>query len=333
MTTSFVSNAPSPVQPQSTSMVRIDTDAVTRAAFEANNAALTGYLRTVAPLPSWRNGSDCTIDAEPRGVAAPHEAHERSRRYGWTLIAIVVLSIVATGGLAFTAYNLGMIPHVGLTVAIWIGGGGSLAIYLVQQLQRHDLAHSPEAIALTREQANAYATETDADSRQLLTKAYADSITTAAAADADARRASAQLAQQRIDADLARLQTTTVRPVPPPVTDLSDDLSAPVPPPVATCSASVETCAPMPPTVAAVVLAWLDAGLRSGDIQPGRPLRIRAPWSARGDLPAAVKPEVARRLATCEPPLFRDGDGRQVVFGPYSANAARAVVRHVLADL
>lgn len=327
-------------------LARIDTDAVTRATFEANNAALAGYLRTVtptvAPLPGWRR--DEVIDAAPVGVAAPHEAHERSRRYGWTLIAIVALAIVATGGLAFTAYNLGVIPHVGLTVAIWIGAGGVLSIYLVQRLQRADIAHSPEAIALVGAQAAAFATETAAEAAAQLTGAYADLLRLQAQAAVDAQRQSLALRQAEIERDLLRLQPAP-RPAPPPAADLLHDLPGDLLPdlraPVATpVAAPAPTCAgaaadpSAPPTVAGVVLAWWLAGVDAGDIRPGRVLRTRAPWSERSELlPPQVKDAVWARLQRVEPPIFTVGAGGQFVAGNYGRQAGRAAIRGVLSDL
>lgn len=358
-TATYVAPLPSaPVMPPPTTLARLDIDAVTRDAFAANNAALDGYLRQIAPLPAWRNGLDCTIDAEPRGVAAPHESHERSRRYIWTLAAIVALSIVATGGLAFTAYQVGALPNVGLTVAIWIGAGGMLAIYLVQRLQAHDLAHSPEAIALVRERANAYATETNADAQAGLIAAYADTLRSQAAAHA----ATVQAQAAALDAHTQSL----ARPVPvrpprrvtvagatqPQAWEL-DAAGNPVvlPPPAPPCTppsppaAFLEytvAAAPAPagvdPTVA-VMLAWV-AELYATDAATGeyvnleggtRAILLRAPWSERSTaLPPAARKQVWRRLQALQPPLFSQTTGGRYVLGPYPKLAALAAVRGAL---
>ena len=329
MTTSFVSSTTTPVVTQSTQLARIDADAVTRQAMESNSQALAAYLRAVAPsMPTVHND---VVDTPPRGVAAPHEAHERSNRFRWTLIAIVCLSIVATGGLAFTAYQVGAIQHVGLAISVWIFTGGSLAIWLVHRLQVRDMAYSPEAIALETAAAQRYAAETDADSRQLLARAYSDVLRTDASAKADVHRQSAATRQAEIDRDMLRLQSTHQAPRPP-ARETCADLPA-------TCITPAETCAPtcitpdLPVSVAAVVLSWLEAGIKAGDIQPGRYIRKTAPWSDRGELPESVRAEVKRRLATCQPPMIEAGTGGLYKFGPYGWVAARATVRGILSDL
>ena len=329
MTTSFVSSTTTPVVTQSTQLARIDADAVTRQAMESNSQALAAYLRAVAPsMPTVHND---VVDTPPRGVAAPHEAEGRTQRYRLTLVAIVCLATLATGGLSFTAYNLGMIAHVGLAVTIWLGASGIVSIWLVTWLQRLDLAYSPEAIALVRENAIAYQTEAHADAMKEVGSAYAFALRTDATAKADVHRLSAEIRNREVDRDLLRLQSTHQAPRPP-ARETCADLPA-------TCITPAETCAPtcitpdLPVSVAAVVLSWLEAGIKAGDIQPGRYIRKTAPWSDRGELPESVRAEVKRRLATCQPPMIEAGTGGLYKFGPYGWVAARATVRGILSDL
>jgi hypothetical protein len=326
---SFVDpHAVRPYQQSTTALAHFNPQAVVSEVLAQNGQMVSELLRQYSPQLATDAGA---------GVAAynPQQTvlddRGRTSRYKWTVGAIVGICGIVALGLGVAIYRAGG-DSIVATAAFLLSWGG-MALYYANRAQYTDAEHSPDGVSLVVERARAYSVETDAESRQALAKAYADSITIAAQADAVARRMAARQQQQRIDADLLRLQAATRRPVERPVSDLSTDLSLPVATPVATCQPPAADDAIMPPTIAAIVLAWLDAGMRSGEIQPGRPLRMRAPWSARGELPASVKPEVARRLATCQPPLFTDGAGNQLVFGPYSANAARAVVRGVLSDL
>jgi hypothetical protein len=345
METNYVTPATvAPVQLAPAPIARLDIDAVTRDTFAANNAALTGYLRQIAPLPSWRTGNDCTIDAEPRGVAAPHESHERSNRYRWTLLAIVALSIVATGGLAFTGHELGMIANVGLTVAVWIGAGGSLAIYLVQRLQAHDLEHSPEAIALVREHAAAYATETGADAQAGLTAAYADTLRI----QAQAHAATVQAQAAALDAQVQRLMLPPMASQPRRVTVagsaqpqawewdtngnpvlLPEGDNTPVPPVCPPLSPPVPTG--VDPTVAQM-LEWVASLYDAPDrVHPDtrRIINTELPWSARSKaLPETEKPRV--KAAMVSTGLFAPLPGNGLALECTIKGVALRKVREVL---
>ncbi len=312
--------APAPPAPLAT----VSPDAVTRQALNANGDALNAYLRTVAPAIGdvWSDG-----EPEPHGLSSPAEQEGRTVRYRWTIVAIVLVAAIVATGIAVASYRAmdDKIVAVAAFFLIW----GGVALLFVDRAQHHDLTHSAEGVALVAERARAYSTETDADSRQALANAYADAIRTGASSQADVARLTAQQAQQRLDQDLLRLQQQTKRPVRTPDRDLIETCAAPDPTPATTCT---ETCAP--PTVAAIVLAWWLAGVDGGDIQPGRALRTRAPWSLRAtDLPAATKTEIWRRLERMEPPLFVVGAGNQLIAGNYSRLAGSAAIRHLLADL
>lgn len=309
-------------------ITRLNPDDALQGAFAANNGALADYLRAVAPMPSWRN--DTFIDAEPQGIAAPHEAHERTRRYGWTLLAIVILSIVATGGLAFTGYQLGMIPHVGLAVTIWIGAGGMLAIFLVQRLQHADMEHSPEAIALVRERAGAFATETAAEASAGVAAAWAYAIRSEA--DAKARQVHAQAAA--LDAEVQRLMLAAPSPQPrrqqlatPEIQPQTWHLDAegnpqPGPAPVATPVATpvvtpvAPPVAPGVPPVTATVLSWI-ASLYDDPaaVHPDtRRVLAELPWSARSRaLPEAEKARIKTAMLDLDPPLFESAPGNGLI--------------------
>jgi hypothetical protein len=320
--------APPPMLP---TITRMNPDSALQEAFAANNGALADYLRAVVPMPSWRN--DTVIDAEPQGIAAPHEAHERTRRYGWTLLAIVILAIVATGGLAFTGYQLGMIPHVGLAVTIWIGAGGMLAIFLVQRLQHADMEHSPEAIALVRERAGAFATETAAEASAGVAAAWAYAIRS----EANAKSHQTQAQAAALDAEVQRLMLAAPspqprRPAPAITTEIQPQpwhLDAdgnpqpgpdPVPTPVATPVATpvvtpvAPPVAPGVPPVTATVLSWI-ANLYDDPaaVHPDtRRVLAEVPWSARSKaLPEAEKARIKAAVLGLD--LFEPAPGNGLI--------------------
>jgi hypothetical protein len=310
-------------------------DAMVRETMRANGEALTSYLRTIAPaLPT------VTLDREPDECITNDAG--RTARLQIVIVAIVLVTAIVGAGLAFAIYraaNDGIIA-----VSAFLGGWGALALWFATRAQRTDVENAPETI---REHGARFATETDAETRQILGRAYAVAVETDARARADMQRFQAQTAQARIDVDLARLAVQPrargpllpPRPVCGPVDDPSDDLAAPVAAPVATCSPPVaapvpEEEAPTVPSVAAIVLHWLLSGMDSGKLAPGALVRERVPWSARSELlPATVKPEVERRLLAIDPPLFVATAGGQFRFGAHSRRTAAACVRNLLADL
>ncbi len=371
MTATYVTPAPTYTAPPPppAPLARIDVDGVTRDAFAAINTTADAYLRQIAPLPAWRTDGPypTTIDAPPPGIAAPHEAHERSRRYGWTLIAVVMLAIVATGGLAFTGHELGMIANVGLTIAMWIGAGGSLAIYLVARLQAHDLAHSPEAVALVRERAAAYATETGADAAAGVAAAYADTLRLQAQAQAATQQAQAaalgahvaQLAApppapRRVRACPERSEGAPGIAQPqawhldangepqPGAAPLPAPPACPPCPPLSPPAPALEYVAAVTPApagvdpVAGLVLAWVaslyddPAALDPRD----RRILVELPWSgrARGEyaLPKAERARVRDALLSVQPPLFAALPGNAVALVGRSKWFALEKVKGVL---
>ena len=321
MTTSFVSSTTTPVITQNTQLARIDADGVTRQAMDANNAALTQYLRAVSPtLPTWRN--DQAIDDPAPAV----NDLGRTTRLRIIIVAIVVICAIVSCGLAILAYRVGADGMLATALFFTVWGGS--AFYAVSIAQRTDTENAPEVVAAHGAR---YSQETDADSRARLAAAYAFALRTDATAKADVHRLSAEIRNREVDRDLLRLQSTHQAPRPP-ARETCADLPA-------TCITPAETCAPtcitpdLPVSVAAVVLSWLEAGIKAGDIQPGRYIRKTAPWSDRGELPESVRAEVKRRLATCQPPMIEAGTGGLYKFGPYGWVAARATVRGILSDL
>lgn len=287
----------------------VDVQSLATDAMNANNHMVLQVLRSMGT----------TIDAErtpaqPAGLSSPGELAARNERFRWTVVATVILSMVATGGIVAIAVVTGQLtPALGL--ATWIALTGLCAMVAVWHVHRTELAHTPEALEGERIAGDYDVSATDAESRQILARAYADAVRDDAAArraSAEAQRA-ANLAYTQAPAQRQMDYTPRERPESPAVDDCS---AAPAETPVQSAGTpTMSIVAPDP--VLASVLEFLDLQ-HANYVATGRTLiQDRLPWSARGAMPQGDKERVEATLAHIVNPPIVAGAGNRLHWNPH----------------
>jgi len=271
----------------------------------ANNDMVTAILRSMTPA----------IDAEPGnraqpGLSSPSELAARNERFRWTTAATVALSAVTAGGICWVAYLAGAVNEPG-ALAGWLTLSGLAGYASVQWTHHRESQLTAEAIELERVAGDYDVAATDAESRQLLARAYAQSIVD----DAAARRASAEAQRS------ANLQLCAPTRQPMDYTPRQNAHNALTEAQEASqvCQAETPALAPVgaletptaPDPLLVKVLAELDR-LHADYLATGRTLITeRLPWSARGTWPQADKERTRRNLAALNVPPIVAGDGNR----------------------
>ncbi len=300
----------------------IDTGLIIRDTLRANGELVGGLLRTISPTLEGPLDDGQVVGT----YSTPAESAERTKRYRFSITAIVLICATIAAGIVLLAYNAHMVDSVA-GVAGWLTLTGLLSASLVYRLQAQDFKHSAEGIAHAREGYRAVVDQTDADSRAELAKAYAYAIRRQA--DAQAHTVEAQA--KALDAEVQRLMLATPAPQSRRLRAPAHDDGAvqewhldaegnpqpglsPVPPPVAT-----PVCPPVPPgvdPVVATVLAWVASLYDDPATVHAESRRVLAevPWSARSKaLPEADKQRVKIAVLGLDPPLFEIAPGNGLV--------------------
>lgn len=277
----------------------VDVQRLATDAMSANNDMVTAILRSMTPA----------IDADPGnraqpGLSSPSELAARNERFRWTTAATVALSAVTAGGICWVAYLAGAVNEPG-ALAGWLTLSGLAGYASVQWTHHRESQLTAEAIELERVAGDYDVAATDAESRQLLARAYADAVRD----DAAARRASAEAqraANLQTLAPAQRQMDYTPREAPE-RRQWQDDAAAPI----TTPSQAAETpTAPDP--VLAGVLEFLDRQ-HAAYVQTGRTLITeRLPWSARGAMPQGDKERVDQALSHIVNPPIIVGAGNRL---------------------
>ncbi len=235
---------------------------------------------------------------------------------------IVIICGIVAAGLGVLAYRTvadGVIA-VGLFFVLW----GSTALYFSHKAQLTDAEHSPEGAALVAARAAGFATETDAESRQLLARAFATSIEVDRAARADVARMQAADRQAALMAETTRVQLTAQRQLvarqAPHMGDQDGDpeVATPVITHVDTYTPAVEPITPgVQPHVSAVLKFVCQCYQKGADGQfvnmdrQGYITGMRAPWARRGELSDTDKEAAVALLTQIQPWLLAYDDKRR----------------------
>ncbi len=339
---------PTPVRP----------DAVMREAIGGYTDMVGGYLKTLTPrvevLPP--------VDQPQRGVSNEYEIRARNERFRFVVGAIVLLAAITAGGLVLLFKTSARLDGL-TTLASWLAITGIISGIAVWAMHRQDSRLTPEGLESERMGYLAVVEQTDAESRAKLADAYAH----ASRADADARahavraQADALLAETKRIADrpvatpaprrAVQFQpvqwvdeddgTPVVTPVAPPVgtpvqgpvTPLSDPLSGTCLPPVGPeVQGGIDATRT---TVLEFVASLYDAD-GSGNyvnVHADGTLKVRTPWSARGDLSGQEKERVRAALDRLHPALFETGAGNQQRLNLRAYSSRRHAVRALGAAL
>ncbi len=285
----------------------IDVQTLATDVMANNNNLVMAVLRSMGP----------TLDGEPgrapvAGLSSAAELAARNTRFKWVVAAVVMLAATTAAGIVFVAYLAGHVDGPG-ALAGWLVLSG-LAGYISVTYVHHKEAHlSPEALEGERIASDYDIAATDAESRQVLAKAYADAVRD----DAAARRATAESTRQ---ANIAytlpapRPMDYTPREAAPErqfVVQWEEDTAAPdETPPAPALAPPAQVAAPDPVLVkmlAVIGEIYADCERRDSSL-----ITMRLPWSARGDWPASDKARALAVLATFgNTPLIEMRDGNR----------------------
>ena len=284
---------------QSTAIVArpVDVQQLATDAMTSNNNMVMAVLRQMQPTID----ADPADRAQPAGLSSPGELAARNERFRWTVVATVILSMVATGGIVAIAVVTGQLtPALGL--ATWIALTGLCAMVAVWHVHRTELAHTPEALERLRTECEFDVSAQDAESRQILAQAYADAVRD----DAAARRASAESARQ---ANIAYTQAPAQRQMDYTPRTAPDCSTAPAP----VCAPVTPTAPATPDPALAAMLAFIREVFTDCERRDSSLITQRLPWSARGDWQAGDKARAVAVLATFpeSAPLIETRDGNR----------------------
>lgn len=298
---------------QSTAIVArpVDVQQLATDAMSANNAMVLQVLRSMGT----------TIDAERTpaqpGLSSPAELAARNTRFKWVIVAVVVLAAITAAGIVSVAYLAGHVSGAG-AIAGWLVLSGVAGYASVTYVHHKEANLSPEALEGERIAGDYDVSATDAESRQILARAYADAVRDDAAArraSAEAQRA-ANLAYTQAPAQRQMDYTPRERPESPAVDDCSAaPPETPVRPAGTPTAPAAAPAAPDP--VLASVLDFLDRQ-HANYVATGRTLiQDRLPWSARGAMPQGDKERVEATLAHIVNPPIVAGAGNRLHWNPH----------------
>lgn len=287
----------------------LDVQRIAENALAANGAMVSDLLRHFAPV---------TVDADSQrvqpGLSTPAELTARNQRFRWVIVAVVLLAAITAAGIVSVAYLAGHVSGAG-ALAAWLTLSGMAGYLSVTYVHHREAALSPEAIELERIAGDYDIAAQDAESRQLIARAFADSIRD----DAAARRASAEAQRS------ANLQLCAPTRQPMDYTPRQNAHNAHTEAQEASqvCQAETPALAPVraletptapevaPDPLLVKVLEELDR-LHADYLATGRTLITeRLPWSARGTWPQADKERTRRNLAALNVPPIVAGDGNR----------------------
>lgn len=286
----------------------VDVQSLATDAMNANNSMVMAVLRQMQP----------TIDAERTpaqpGLSSPAELAARNTRFKWVIVAVVLLAAITAAGIVSVAYLAGHVDGAG-ALAAWLVLSGVAGYASVTYVHHKEANLSPEALEGERIAGDYDVSATDAESRQILARAYADAVRDDAAArraSAEAQRA-ANLAYTQAPAQRQMDYTPRERPESPAVDDCS---AAPAETPVQSAGTpTMSIVAPDP--VLASVLEFLDLQ-HANYVATGRTLiQDRLPWSARGAMPQGDKERVEATLAHIVNPPIVAGAGNRLHWNPH----------------
>jgi hypothetical protein len=298
---------------QTTALAKpVDVQRITQDAIGANvemvNQVLRQYATPTAPT-GYRN-------PQPIGVSSRDELDARNTRFKWTIVAVVVLSAVTALGIVLVAQRAMELDTVA-TVAGWLVLSGLGGYASATWVHSRESALTPEALEGERIAGDYDIAAVDAESRQIIARAFARSIEN----DSETKRANAE-AQRLANLSLLNQPKPTQAPQRARATfydesDL-DDYEQPV-------------CAPVAPTMATWELAQDEGFQPIKPAQPSEALRnllqavreiyadcerrnsdtitSRLPWSARGEWAARDKERARAVLESFDPALIEAGDG------------------------
>ena len=296
----------------STALAPIDVQRITQDAMASNTAMVTALLKQYATTAP-------TGDRNPQqsGISSPAELASRNERFKWTIVAVVLLATVTALGIVLVAQRA-LETDAAVTIAAWLLLSGLGSYFSALWVHSRESALTPESIERERVAGDYDIAATDAESRQIIARAFATSIEN----DSETKRANAE-AQRMANQSLLERSKPTQAPQRAPVQayddsyqdDYEQPVRAPFAPSVATWDGDEwEGLQPMTPAQPDRVLVaflqaigelYADCARRNSDT-----ITTRLPWSTRGEWTQKRDKERAQAvLSTFDPPLIVVAEG------------------------
>ena len=268
---------------QSTAIVKsINPEAITRDAMAQNSAMVANLLKQFAPTidaPSNRN-------PPVAGIASRDELDARNTRFKWTIVAVVVLSTITALGIVLVAQRAMELGTVE-TIAGWLVLSGLGGYASATWVHHRESQLTPEALESERIAGDYDIAATDAESRQIIARAFAKSIEN----DSETKRLNSEA--QRL-ANLSLLERSKPQERPQRAgrvfydeSDL-DDYETPVCAPESPTTATYDAELPVQPTIQpdkdlAAMLEAIDRLYRECEQRDSDVIVSALPWGNRGE--------------------------------------------------
>ena len=290
-----------------TALAPIDTQKIAREWGDEYVSTMNGMLRQYA-TPTAPTG-----DRNPQqsGIASPAELASRNERFKWTIVAVVLLATVTALGIVLVAQRAMELDTVG-TIAGWLVLSGLGGYASATWVHHRESQLTPESIEMERVKSDYDLGSVDAESRQIIARAFATSIEN----ESETKRANAE-AQRAANLSLLERSKPRTAPQRAPVQAYDeldqDDYEQPVQAPFAPTMATYEfaqelefqAIAPIAPDKDLVaMLAEIDRIYAHCEERDSDIIKIGLEWSAAGDFSPDAKVKAARVLAYFDPPLI-----------------------------
>ena len=284
----------------------IDVQRITQDAMASNTAMVTELLRQYATTAPADNRHP-----QVTGIASKDELASRNERFKWTTVAVIVLSSITAAGIVLVAQRQMELDTVA-AIAGWLflsGAGGYASALLVH---RTESRLTPEALEMERVRGDYDVSSVDAESRQIIARAFATSIEN----DSETKRANAEAnrAQNMAWLESSKVRTAPQRAQPTRYEDSYRDYDespqiAPESPTLATWDDDESEELIAAPTIAPdrdliAMLAEIDRLYSDCDKRGSDIITIKLQWGDRGDWDVDVKEKAIRVLAYFDPPLI-----------------------------
>ena len=291
----------------STALARpIDVQRITQDAMASNTAMVTELLRQYATTAPADNRHP-----QVTGIASKDELASRNERFKWTTVAVIVLSSITAAGIVLVAQRQMELDTVA-AIAGWLflsGAGGYASALLVH---RTESRLTPEALEGERIAGDYDIAATDAESRQIIARAFATSIEN----DSETKRANAE-AQRMANQSLLERSKPVQAPQRAPVQaydeldqdDYEQPVQAPFAPTLATWDDDEwEGLQPMTPIAPdrdlVAMLNHIDQLYADCDKRDSDVIMLTLQWGNRGEWSIDAKAKADRVLVYFDPPLI-----------------------------
>ena len=289
----------------------VDLEGITRDAMASNTAMVTALLKQYATTAP-------TGDRNPQvtGISSRDELSARNERFRWTTVEVVVLVAITAAGIVLVAQRQMELDAVA-TIAGWLVLSGLGGVASATWVSHQESRLTPESIERERVAGDYDIAATDAESRQMIARAFATSIEN----DSETKRAYAEAQRAANQSLLERSKPITAPQRAQPTRyddsyDYADETPqcAPESPSLATWNDGETAGLMVAPTIApdkdlVAMLSHVEQLYNDCDQRDSDIITLKLQWRNRGDWDADASEKAERVLA-----YFADNYNAPLVF-------------------